>query len=323
MKKFYLFLISIFVFNFLFAAPVITAKQNGSWSNINTWDKGRVPKDGDTIVVPTGRQVSFDDVIATEVLKSVYIKVYGTLRLSGFLSVLSLDNNSTLAVYPGGTLTSNGLWQSITVAGKTVFASGNSAIVGPKMASSATNGFVPFVPLPVKFVGFTVLSQDNYVLLQWSTSEEIDAASYEIQRSFDGVSWNAIASIKAAGNSSIITNYTYKDKNISAKIIYYRIKQIDADGSSTLTTIKSIRTDNTSSSEIKIASIQSKVLLQFPKQVKGNILVRFVSMSGQVVDQQSINNPVGQVVLNSKLTGTYVISVSNGQDINTAKQVIL
>lgn len=323
MKKFYFFVISIFFFNFLFAAPVITAKQNGSWSNVNTWDKARVPKDGDTIVIPTGKVVSFDDFLSTETLKSVFIKVYGTMRLSGILSVLSLDINSTIAVYPGGTLSSTGAWQSITVGGKTIFASGNPAIIGPQMANSGTNGFMPFVPLPVKFVGFTVIRKNNDALIQWSTSEEVNAASYEVERSIDGANWNTIASLHAAGNSSVVNNYTYSDKNISAKIIHYRIKQIDADGTSAFTAVKSLRIDISSSSEVRIASVQNKVLLQFPQQVKGNILVRFVSMSGQVVDQQIISSPVGQVVLNSKLRGNYIIAVSNEQGINTARQVIL
>jgi hypothetical protein len=323
MKNFYLFIVSIFFFNFLFAAPVIIAKQNGSWSNINTWDKGRVPKDADTIVVPAGKLVTFDDWATTEVLKGVYIKVYGTLRIGGLLSVLSLDDNSSIVIYTGGALNSSGLWQSIMIGTKTVFASTSPAIVGPQIANSGTLGFTPFNPLPVKFVGFTVTRKNNDAYIQWSTSEEMNAETYEVERSLDGNNWNTIAYVAAAGNSSIINSYSCTDKNISAKIIHYRIKQVDADGTTAFTAIKSIRMDITSSADIKIASVQNKVLLQFPNQVKGKLLVRFVSLSGQVVDQQTISNPVGQVVLNSKVTGNYIISISNGQDMNTAKQIIL
>lgn len=87
--------------------------------------------------------------------------------------------------------------------------------------------------------------------------------------------------------------------------------------------IKSIKAETSSASEIKIAGIQNKVLLQFFQQINGYLAIRFVSASGQIIDQQNINNPVRQVVLNSKVTGNYIISISNGRNINTSKQVIL
>src|SRR4029079_7197991 len=108
------------------------------------------------------------------------------------------------------------------------------------------------------------------------------------------------------------------------KIAYYRINEVDVNGKETYTSIKSIRSEVPASiTDIKIAAVQNKILLQFPAEIKGSLTVRFVSKNGQVVDQLNINNPVGQVVLNSKVTGNYIISISNGQDINTAKQVIL
>jgi hypothetical protein len=146
---------------------------------------------------------------------------------------------------------------------------------------------------------------------------------YQLESSLDGSNWNTIAYVAAVGNSSSLNNYSFTDKNVLAKIVYYRIKEVDVDGKTTYTAIKSIKSESASGAEIKIAGVSNKVLLQFPEEIKGNLIVRFVSKSGQVVDQQTINNPVGQVVLNSKFTGNYIIAVSNGQDINTAKQVIL
>lgn len=325
MNKFYLIAAFILYFNFSFANPVITSKQTGSWSNKSIWDKSRGPKDGDTIVIAANQTVSFDDWFSTVTLKSVYIKVFGTLKLNGLFSSLSLDNNSTIIVYSGGTLSTSGAWQNITLGGRQVFASAYPSIIGPQMANLSSNGFISISnPLPVKFVGFTVVSQSNNALIQWSTSEEINANMYEVERSEDGSNWTTIAYVAAIGNSSVVNNYSYTDKNVSAKVVYYRIKEVDYDGKTNLTAIKSIKTNTIyTTADIKIASVQNKVLLQFPKEVKGNLVVRFVSMSGQIVDQQTINNPLGQVVLNSKVSGNYVISVSNGLDINSAKQVIL
>lgn len=325
MKKFYLIAIAVLLASFSFANPVITAKQSGSWSNKNTWDKARTPNDGDTIMIPAGKVVSFDDWLSTENLSNVFIKVYGTLRLSGFISVLSLDNKSSILIYSGGSISSVGTWQSVTLNGTQIFGSNYPTIIGSKYANASSNGFVASSnPLPVKFVGFTVTLKGKDVLVQWSTASEMDAYNYQVERSLDGNNWTSIASVAAVGNSSSTSNYAYTDKNISAKLIYYRVKEVDVDGSTSLTTIKSVRMDGTAmGTDIKIASVQNKVLLQFPQQINGNIVVRFVSANGQVADQQTINNPLGQVVLNAKVKGIYIISITDGNQINTAKQVML
>jgi len=324
MKKFYFLIISILSLNLLFANPVITAKQSGSWSNNNTWDKARTPNDGDTIVIPSGKVVAYDNLWAVDALKSVYVKIYGTLQLSGLWSSLSLDDKSTIVIYSAGKLSSTGLFQNITIGTNQVFGSFSPLVTGPQMANATSSSFFAFNPLPVKFVGFTVTKRNNDVLIQWSTAQEINANTYEVERSLDANRWNTIAYVAAIGNSSNTSNYSYTDKNVSSKVVYYRDKEVDIDGKTSYTSVQIIKTDNTTStSDIKVAAIQNKVLLQFPQQIKGGLLVRFISLNGQVVDQQNISNPVGQVVLNSKFTGNYIISVSNGGDINTAKQVLL
>lgn len=319
MKKSYF--LSLFTLLFLssFAAPKDEAIENdGAWANSATWSLARKPITGDTVVVPMGTTLIIN---SNENNYTLYIKVYGKLKFAG--GKLRLTSSSTIIVYETGSIVNTGNAE-IKLGGQEIYAEDNAAVLGPVMANSSTGGFVPFNILPVKFVGFTVTSKNNNALIQWSTSEEINANTYEVERSADGSNWTTIAYVAATGNSSAVSNYSFTDKNLSAKIVYYRIKEVDLDGKTTLTAIKSIRTDVISTaSNIKIASIQNKVLLQFPQEIKGSLVVRFVSMNGQLTDQQTINNPVGQIVLNSKVTGNYVISVSNGQDINTAQQVIL
>jgi hypothetical protein len=81
MKKLYSVVLVIFTVSSAFANPVITA-VSGDWENNSTWNLNRVPKDGDTIVIPAGKTVVIDDV---ENLSSdfLYVKVYGTLKLAG------------------------------------------------------------------------------------------------------------------------------------------------------------------------------------------------------------------------------------------------
>ncbi|HTM91942.1 MAG TPA: G8 domain-containing protein, partial [Flavisolibacter sp.] len=299
MRKFYLFVILVVLCNISFSAPVITASSSGYWNSAATWNLNRLPKVGDTIVIPGGKTVTIDD--DQNFNGFIYLKVVGTLNFQKNNSTLSVDAPSVLIVNPGGQITGSGSpSQKIRYNNSIIFDGNDAAIVGPQMATAVSNGFAAFAfassPLPVKFVGFTVTRKNADVFIQWSTSEEMNADMYHVERSLDGTNWNTIAYVAAVGNSSTLNHYSFTDKNVSAKVVYYRIKEVDVDGKTAYTAVKSIKSETASVAEIKIAGISNKVLLQFPQEIKGNILVRFVSKSGQVVDQQIINNPVGQVV---------------------------
>jgi hypothetical protein len=325
MKKFYLLTLAIVLFNVSFSAPVIKAISNGYWNSAATWDLNRKPQVGDTILIPSGMTVTVND--DQNLNGFVYLKIKGKLTFQNNNSTLNLGSTAIIVVDNNGQVNGGGsASQKLRLNGSAIFKGNDDPVSGPQIASAASNGFVMVTPapLPVKFLGFTLTLKNSDVLVQWSTSEEINANMYYVERSTDGANWNTIAYVAALGNSSTVANYSFTDKNILAKVVYYRIKEVDIDGKSTVTTIKSIKSDITSlASNVVITGVNKKLLLQFPKEVKGQVTVRFVSQNGQVMDQQTINNPMGQIVLNSKLTGNYIISLSNGQDVNTAKQVVL
>lgn len=318
MKKFYFLILAVLFCIQGFSTPISDNVNNGSWKTAGTWDKGRKPKDGDTIIIPAGKTVIVN---SQETLNNVVIKVYGKIQFSGLFSELQLNSTSKIIVYNNASIEATLDYLQYIIIGSTyVFYQGT--VAGPVVSSAS--GFTSFNPLPVKFVGFTVTKKNNDALIQWSTAQETNANIYEVERSFDGSNWTTIAYVSAIGNTSSTSNYSFTDKNLSSKDIYYRIKEVDVDSKTSYTSVQHIRAGiSSNTNDIKIAGIQNKVLLQFSTQVKGSLLVRFISMNGQVADQQLVNNPVGQVVLNSKVSGNYIISISNGQDINTAKQVIL
>jgi hypothetical protein len=327
MNKFYLSVVLVLSFNFSIAAPIIKSVKDGNWSQASTWNLNRLPEAGDTIVIVAGNTITVNNDISLNAPS--FLKIYGKLSFQNNNSTLSLSSGSFIWVFPGGMIMGGGsASQKLRLNGTSIFNGNDDPVYGPVMASVSSNGFAAMVnaapiTLPVKFLGFTITKSNNDALIQWSTSQEINANTYEVQRSVNGNDWNTIAHVQATGNSSAVNNYSYTDKAISATT-YYRIKEVDVDGKVTITATRSIKTGiNTASGNIQITSMQKKVLLDFPQQISGNFVVRFVSSNGQVMDQQSISNPVGQIVLNSKLTGIYIISISNGQQINISRQVML
>jgi hypothetical protein len=88
-------------------------------------------------------------------------------------------------------------------------------------------------PLPVNFSLFNAVCITGGVTLTWKTAQEQGSKNFEVQRSVNGLSWQAIASISAAGNSTVERSYSYTD-NSSADNSLYRIAEYDINGRSTI-----------------------------------------------------------------------------------------
>lgn len=83
--------------------------------------------------------------------------------------------------------------------------------------------------LPVSLFDFNGHRLSKDVLLNWKTQQEINAASFDIERNSNG-NWETIGNVPAKGNSNDITSYNYTDINPQNTVLLYRLKQIDLDG---------------------------------------------------------------------------------------------
>ncbi len=85
--------------------------------------------------------------------------------------------------------------------------------------------------LPVELVFLDSKKVDNGIHIQWATATEKNNDHFMIERSNDGINFYPIDKIYGAGDSQILIHYSYTDKNPGSGTNYYRLKQIDYDGS--------------------------------------------------------------------------------------------
>ena len=97
--------------------------------------------------------------------------------------------------------------------------------------SSGVNLFTTPTPLPVELTSFTAGTADNNVFLNWETSTELNNSGFQVERSLDGTSFEKIAFVPGYGTTTENHYYSYKDSKVSKGTYYYRLKQIDYDGS--------------------------------------------------------------------------------------------
>ena len=88
------------------------------------------------------------------------------------------------------------------------------------------------VVLPVELSLFEGYPKKEYNDITWVTEAEINNDYFIVDRSTDGLHWETINTTKGAGTSSLPNFYGYKDYNFCNGINYYRLTQVDFDGSS-------------------------------------------------------------------------------------------
>ena len=84
--------------------------------------------------------------------------------------------------------------------------------------------------MPVELTSFTANVVNEVVVLNWSTATETNNLGFEIEKKLSG-EFQSIGFVEGAGTITQPRNYTFTDTDVEAGIYYYRLKQIDLDGS--------------------------------------------------------------------------------------------
>ena len=107
------------------------------------------------------------------------------------------------------------------------------------ITSTATQGFSWFnigtpnsQALPVELLSFSGDCKEGQIDLSWQTATEHNSAYFQVDKSRDGMNWQVLSTVDAAGNSTELLNYSAMDANALEGNNYYRLTQVDIDGTS-------------------------------------------------------------------------------------------
>ncbi len=148
----------------------------------------------------------------------------------------SIGRSANTAYFgPGGTPVSGTLTSG-------PFSNFSDFALGALNLNNPTNPFTtPTNPLPVELTSFYARRQgDKTVAVAWATASEKNSAYFEVQRSPDGRTFAVLATVAAQGTSTRPTAYAYLDKAAPAAPLYYRLRQLDTDGSARFSPIATV-----------------------------------------------------------------------------------
>ncbi|MEL6866131.1 MAG: T9SS type A sorting domain-containing protein, partial [Bacteroidota bacterium] len=152
-------------------------------------------------------------------------------------------------------------------------------------------GIIDEAILPVVLIRFTAeLANQNEVLLQWATASEDNNQFFILERSTDGMRFEAIGSVVGNGTTSEFNSYSYLDESPFFGRNYYRLKQVDFDGRYDYSTVRSV----------VIEGEDLAAAIVYPNPAKDFTNVRVVSPF-ETDAQIEVVNAMGQIVSQSVL----------------------
>jgi hypothetical protein len=144
------------------------------------------------------------------------------------------------------------------------------------------------IVLPVTLIDFRGQQQNRDVLLNWTSVLEDNLGRYELQRSTDGLNYQAIAIVFPKGSQH--NEYDYIDHFASKGVNYYRLKMIDLDNSIKYSTIVLVNLKSTDNISLDVSPnpAQNLVTLRLYNLSKGNYTIELINLSGQKIIQRFV-----------------------------------
>lgn len=209
----------------------------------------------------------------------------------------------------------------------------NSAIY-PTTSTNSKNGadisaisgyFINSTVLPVNLVSFTGrVMEESAIVLNWSTSSETNNDHFVLERSKDMENFEALAAIKskAGPESSGNISYSYVDDKPHSGTSYYRLKQVDFDGKSTIYRAINLvlRKDGYGIFPNPLTGSQFILKLDEPKTAQ----IILYNSNGSVMPIKQLNSTSGSLRLEIAAfypAGIYILNVRERGQVRTYKIV--
>jgi hypothetical protein len=164
--------------------------------------------------------------------------------------------------------------------------------------------------LPVTWGSFTARQHNGNIALNWTTLQEINVSHFIVEHSTDGQKYTAIGQVNAVGNSSVTNSYAFEHINPAHNgRNFYRILEVDFDGKSEYSVVRTIKMGDNSSAAVSIRTnpVQNGVLkIESELTDTRAILIGF---NGAVLKEIRLHQGMNNVDVMSLPAGIYTISV--------------
>lgn len=160
------------------------------------------------------------------------------------------------------------------------------------------------VVLPVVLSSLSASRTASGVRVRWATASELNSARFEVERSLDGRTFATVASVAAAGSAQQARTYAATDEAAPATALYYRLRQVDQDGSARYSAV------------LPVAAEAGPLAGAYPNPTRDGVTVAAGQLAGQLAEVRDLHGclvrattlPVdGRLSLAGLPAGTYAL----------------
>lgn len=171
--------------------------------------------------------------------------------------------------------------------------------------------------LPVNLVSFTAENAIDHALLTWLTASESFNKGFEIERSNDALTWERIGyvgSLSQNGTSDETLQYSFKDLAIMKGHNYYRLKQIDLDGTFGYSPIRVVLSDKEKAGQVMIFPNPTTDYVTLA-ELSGNEKIHMYDAQGRKIKSVQSTGSTTDISMDGVKEGMYFIHViqENGE----------
>ena len=183
--------------------------------------------------------------------------------------------------------------------------------------------------LPVELSAFDAQPREKDVLLNWITGSEMNSSHFNVQRSTDGLAFASIGVVTAQGSTSTISHYEFVDPQPASGVNYYRLEQVDLDGTSKLSEVEAVVFRRTLSTGSPYPNpTMDQIYLDLVVGSDPDVLITTLDASGRMVRTERVRFAAGEQRYQSSVAGLdagwyeLLLTLSDGEVLHTGRFMV-
>jgi len=262
---------------FFDAAKYSLGNKTGAYLG-STYQSGSASSGPATGGIFTANSITFAFDSASGVRRGFEIKI----PLSEIGNPTSADNIQLF----GAVVSSTAYFSDVTVPGNVT--AGNLGFNANFLTTAGGPYHTGVFPVPVEFVSFTSNVSGNQISLEWVTATEKNNHGFYVEKSSDGLNFTQLAFITGKGTSLEYSSYKFVEDNVVNGKYFYRLRQMDFDGTCEYSAAIEVNVDNLQPSTFDL-------LQNYPNPFNPSTVIRF-SVPLTATASLKVFNTLGQEV---------------------------
>ena len=185
--------------------------------------------------------------------------------------------------------------------------------------------------IPVELVSFTSSIINSSINLNWITATELNNSGFEIEKSTDNTSWNKIGFVNGNGTSTEVHNYNFTDQNPFVGTSYYRLKQIDLDGTSEYSNIVEVIYGTVTDYSLEQNypnPFNPSTTIKYSIKEKSSVELKIFDLLGSEIallvnEEKTAGNYDVSFDASSLSSGVYLYTIKAGSFVQTRKMLLM